>query len=288
MAAVKTQAIDNYVAKRRLERGRKKGDLVSPSTVNKELRHLRAILRVAHEWGHLPAMPKFRMVREPGKLPTYVPPDHFADMYAACDVATMPRGLPFDPADWWRALLTFTYMTGWRVGEPLAIPREDVDLDSGTAIMRHNDNKGKRDELVPLHPVVVEHLQRIVTFGPLVFPWPHHRRTLWVEFRANPRGRRHSPALPREARAHARMPRLRLPRLAAGIRHPERRAAVSGRPAGSHAAQELHHNAEVHQHGQPVEPVGRGPARAGRVEGDCGVEAVQNELEGSPPPIRAR
>jgi hypothetical protein len=55
-------------------------------------------------------------------------------------------------------------------------------LDEGTAVTRYEDNKGKRDEVVPLHPVVVEHLRRLVDFGPMVFPWPHHERTSYVEF----------------------------------------------------------------------------------------------------------
>ena len=33
-----------------------------------------------------------------------------------------------------------------------------------------------------MHPIVVEHLRKIVDFGPLVFYWPHNRRTLWVDF----------------------------------------------------------------------------------------------------------
>jgi integrase len=76
----------------------------------------------------------------------------------------------------------FLYMTGWRVNEPLALRWDDVSLDNATAITWHEDNKGRRDERVPLHPVVIEHLRKLVDFGPAVFPWPHHERTLWVEF----------------------------------------------------------------------------------------------------------
>jgi integrase len=43
----------------------------------------------------------------------------------------------------------------------------------GTAV-----NKGKRDEKVKLHPVVVEHLRKVVSFDPHVLPWNHNRRTL--------------------------------------------------------------------------------------------------------------
>jgi integrase len=122
------------------------------------------------------------MVKEPRKLVRYVTPEHFAQIYESCHVATKPAGYPFSPEDWWQALLVFVYMTGWRIGEPLALRREDLDLDHGTAVTRAEDNKGGRDELVPLHPVVIDHLRRINCFEPVVFPWPHHERTLWLEF----------------------------------------------------------------------------------------------------------
>jgi integrase len=182
VATIKTSTIDGYKAKRRKEAGKKVGSSVSPATVNKELRHLRAILNKAHEWEYLPKMPKFVMIREPKKLPRYVTPDHFAAIYNACNVAKFPEDLPFPAGDWWQTLLAFTYMTGWRISEPLSLRREDLDLEKGVAITRAADNKGKRDDLVPLHPVVVEHLRRIASFEPVVFPWYYHRATLWAEF----------------------------------------------------------------------------------------------------------
>jgi integrase len=117
------------------------------------------------------------------KLPTYVTGDHFAQIYAACDKARFPEDLPnVAAADWWRALVTMGYMTGWRISDMLGLRRDDLDLEAGTAVTRGKDNKGKRDERVKLHPVVVEHLRRIVGFGPLVFVWNHDRRTLHTEF----------------------------------------------------------------------------------------------------------
>ena len=44
--------------------------------------------------------------------------------------------MPIRPADWWRALVVFNYMTGWRISEPLSMLRKDLDLDAGTAIPR--------------------------------------------------------------------------------------------------------------------------------------------------------
>src|SRR5260370_10520576 len=47
IVGIHTQTIDDYIATRRTEAGKKKGDLTSPATINKELRHLKAALRVA-------------------------------------------------------------------------------------------------------------------------------------------------------------------------------------------------------------------------------------------------
>src|SRR5205823_812166 len=95
MATLKTQAVDSFIAARRQERGQKIGSLVSPATINHDLRHIKAALSVAGEWGYLAKPPKFRMEREPKKLPVYVTPDHFAAIYRACDRAGMPEGQPF-------------------------------------------------------------------------------------------------------------------------------------------------------------------------------------------------
>lgn len=182
MCGIKTQTIDDFIRKRSQERGKKKGSTVSPATVNKDLRHLRAVLSIAVEWGDLKEKPKFRMVREPKKLVSYVTGEHFAAIYQACDSAQRPRDLPYPPCDWWRGLLAMAYMTGWRISELLAFRREDLDLNTGTAITRAEDNKGGRDDIVKLHPFVIEHLDKLASFDPMVFPWPRDRRTLDDEF----------------------------------------------------------------------------------------------------------
>ena len=177
--AIKTSHVDAYVAQRQTEQGIKPGSKVSPATINKELRFIRTILRFGLARKYVREMPIIELLAVPRKLLQPVTSDHFGLIYNACDVARKPVGLPFSPGDWWRALITFCYMTGWRVGEPLTLRRDDLDIEAGTAITRAGDNKGNRDDLAHLHPVVVEHLERIRCFHPTVFPWPHHRRTLW-------------------------------------------------------------------------------------------------------------
>jgi integrase len=69
------------------------------------------------------------------------------------------------------------------LGELLAIKKVDLNLDRGELLTRWDDTKGDRDEVVPLHPVVVEHLRPLVGgANPLIFPWANDPRTLWVEF----------------------------------------------------------------------------------------------------------
>lgn len=180
---IESEDMDVYVARRRQERGRRRGSLVSPATVNKELRHLRAVLGIARRWGYLAEVPDIQFLREPGKVPLYVTGDDFAVIYAGCDHARMPEELSnITPADWWRALLVTGYMTGWRIGDIVALRRENLDLDTGMARLLAADNKGKREELVKLHPVVIEHLRLLAGFDVAVFPWNHDERTLYDEF----------------------------------------------------------------------------------------------------------
>ncbi|MFO0809309.1 MAG: site-specific integrase [Gemmataceae bacterium] len=183
VASITVSVIDQFVAERRKERGAKAASVISPATINRDLRNIKAALNKAGEWGYLPTVPRIRMIREPKKLPTYVTPDHFAAIYGACDKARLPNDLTgVDPADWWRALLVLGYMTGWRISELLALKRDDLDLDGGYAITRAGDNKGRRDDRVKLHAVAVEHLRRVRTFDPVVLPWNYNRRTLHEEF----------------------------------------------------------------------------------------------------------
>ena len=118
MPVTRVARICDFIAKRRTGRGLKPGTTVSPATINEELRHLRAVLRKAHKWGYLPVMPDIDFEREARKLPTYVTPEDFGTIYAACDKhARWPDVYPFPAADWWRGLLMLGYLTGWRIGQ---------------------------------------------------------------------------------------------------------------------------------------------------------------------------
>lgn len=182
MRTITRRTLDRFVAGRKKDRGRNPGSTVSPATVARDLRYLRAVLRVANEWGHLPSMPSMPRIRVPSKLPRFVTPEHFTKIYEACGVAATPVAANVIPEVWWRALLVFAYMTGWRIKELLRLKVADLDLDTGHAITRHADNKGKRDDRVGLHPLIVAHLRELRHFDAMVFPWPHGRRQIWNRF----------------------------------------------------------------------------------------------------------
>ncbi len=187
--SIDTATIDQFIGKRLKEASAKtlrdgKQRMVSPATVNRELRYVKSALRLAVDWGFSERVPRIRFLKPLQKLPTFVSPDHFAAMFQACKVATMPNDLPnVTPTEWWRGLLLLLFMTGWRIGQTMKLKLEDIDFEEGTALNRADTNKGRRDQLIPLHPLVIQYLKPLAaTFNPLVFPWNHNRRTLWTEF----------------------------------------------------------------------------------------------------------
>ncbi len=182
VSSVKTGTIDEFVAKRRTEPGRKPGSVLSPYTVKKDLSAIRAALNVAHDWGYLTTVPRFRKVKVPEAVPRPVTREHFQAIYQACDVATMPTGLPYPVSDWWRAILVFAITTGWRKEEILEFRRDDLDLATGAIVTRAEHNKGNRDERDFLPDVTLSHLCQIASFHPTVFPWALDLRTFDVVF----------------------------------------------------------------------------------------------------------
>ena len=128
--------------------------------------------------------PKFAWAEELDNEPSFVSQDEFLLLYAACNAATRPVLPNIDTADWWQAFLIFASMTGWRVSEILKLQREDLDLKEGYAITRAGDNKGKKTVKVPLHPLIVDHMETIKGFGPEVFPWPHEATAIYDQLHA--------------------------------------------------------------------------------------------------------
>ena len=189
MKAINADLVDKFIASRLAETTTRKGPdgkhkKVSPATVNRELRYLKAAMKLAADWQFIEKAPRIRFLKTLEKRPTYVTPEHFAAIYKACSAAKMPGNIPnVSPADWWRGLIVFLYMSGWRIGQTMKLRWDSVDLEAGTAVTHAADNKGGRDEMIPLHPLTIDHLRLLAgSFDERVFPWMNHERLLWDEF----------------------------------------------------------------------------------------------------------
>jgi integrase len=182
--AINADTIADFVVALRKRRGRHKDETASPATINRTLRHVKAALGLAVEWGYLAAIPKFRFEKQPRDLPRYVTPEHFAAIYQACDLAHKPAGLAYPPSTWWRALLMLIYCgTGWRISQTLALRQDSLTLEGNPTVeSTAEQTKGKRGAKSALPPIAVEHLRPLVGACELDFPWPHHRRTLDEEW----------------------------------------------------------------------------------------------------------
>ena len=73
----------------------------------------------------------------------------------------------------YEALFGLLAVSGMRIGEALALEREDVDLDVGLITIRKP--KGDRARLVPLHPTAVEALRRYASERDRLCPTPRSR-----------------------------------------------------------------------------------------------------------------
>jgi integrase len=184
------RTLDQYAAKRLKDPGRKPGDTLAAATVKKDLRTIRAALSIAHQWNYLNAIPSLPDVPGLESDKRFVSLDHFEALLEVLDPATEghfePRrptvaSVPFEPADWWRALLVTLWVSGMRIGAVMALKWSDVDLEAGTAMSRAKDNKSKKDQRVDLR-AAVELLRKLKSFDARVFPWDRDRTALYSHF----------------------------------------------------------------------------------------------------------
>lgn len=177
VSRINKKMLDSFAAERLTEPGKKKGDTLSPETVKKDLRAIRAALSIAQRWDYMRHVPGMPEIKGYGKDKPFVTEEHFKDMMAHCGAARMPEGQHFTPEAFWRALLATAWVTGMRKGAMLSLLWEDVDLDAGTAISRHTHNKAKRDETKQIG-LVAGLLKSIKGFDSRVFPWNHSLKSL--------------------------------------------------------------------------------------------------------------
>ncbi|MEO1996452.1 MAG: tyrosine-type recombinase/integrase, partial [Planctomycetaceae bacterium] len=129
------------------------------------------------------AIPLIRMQKAPRRIQRYVSAEHFAAMFAAAEKMTTPEIPNATPCDYWRALISFAFVTGWRINEILNVRRDDVNFETGQVIARWDDSKGKRDELIFIPESVVALLKPVwQSFSDRPLEWKLSRRNIYNPF----------------------------------------------------------------------------------------------------------
>ena len=134
---------------------------VKPQTVNSYLRHIKAALNTAVDWGLLSKFRKLKSVREPQAPPRHLTPEEVKRLLAAEDNPDRRR------------LWIFFLETGARRQEVVGLRWENVHLgDKPYCILF---GKGQKARMVPLMPDAVAALGEPRDIGP-VFTFSHGRR----------------------------------------------------------------------------------------------------------------
>ena len=151
--------VENYVQSLRV---RKDDDALSPNTINRKLRELRAALNAGVRRGFIRRNPmgtpkagiRFERADEP--IPVVLTDDEKRKLLDAC---TSLEWHEPGRGRLWRAFLYLLMTTGGRKGEIQALAWDRVDFDGAVIVLTRT--KGKRDRLQPLVAPAVDMLREL-------------------------------------------------------------------------------------------------------------------------------
>ncbi|MHA2218462.1 MAG: tyrosine-type recombinase/integrase [Candidatus Hodarchaeales archaeon] len=135
MREIDRQTIDGYIRHRRSQISNKSNANISRSTINLELRHLKAILNTALTWGIIVLNPLngLKMLRIAGNSrPKYLKAAEVEHVIRAF------RGTDF------QNLVMFYLWTGVRLREALSLTWNDIDFNIGEITIRASNSKSQR------------------------------------------------------------------------------------------------------------------------------------------------
>ena len=128
--------------------GRTKKAESSPSTANRYLAVIRAILRMARDdWEWVDRVPRIRLYPEPKRRVRYL---------TRAEAASLISALPTHLAD----MAEFSLATGLRQSNVSGLTWDQVDLERGTAWIHADQSKNRRAIAVPLNSDAVRVLRR--------------------------------------------------------------------------------------------------------------------------------
>lgn len=126
---ITTDRIVAYQAAR-LEQG------AQAATVNRELAALRRAFRLAEKAGRVETRPIFELLREDNARTGFFERGAFEAVRAK---------LP----EWLQPVVTFQYLTGWRIGETLRLEWRQVDFDAGVIRLEPGTTKNRDGRVLP-------------------------------------------------------------------------------------------------------------------------------------------
>lgn len=131
-------------------RAKRLKDDASPSTINKEVNLLKAMLNRAVEWKYLKANPLqgFRQLKEPPGRLRYLNPEEFQNLITAC---SSDAGL--------LAVVQLALYTGMRRGEILNLKWENIDLQKRLVLLEKTKTNERR--IIPINDTLAEVLKNI-------------------------------------------------------------------------------------------------------------------------------
>jgi integrase len=162
---------------------------IAPATINRDLRHLRLVLKWAKRRGLTNGIPDFTgmFIKEDQKDPTIIPEEDFLALVATLRKPDLP--LKIRPAAWWRMFFYITYYLGVRRGEALGLSWGSITFDAHEVRVYAPTSKGRRERVVPMAPDLTQILAvwkaECSETGPLdpVLPWPYDTlRPLYVDW----------------------------------------------------------------------------------------------------------
>lgn len=118
------------------------------TSVNTEIRHLRAFFSRAVRWEYLIKNPfdKIKLLKIPETHPVYLTKEEFSFLYRSIE------------EQWLRLAVVISCTCGLRSGEAIALKWEDIDLDKRIIHVRNTSTfqtKSRRNRIVPIPPDVV-------------------------------------------------------------------------------------------------------------------------------------
>lgn len=122
---------------------------VKPSTINRELNILRAILHKAKEWGlYSGELPKIKTYKVNDERVRYLTPEELKALIDACP-------------EWFKPVVKFACLTGLRASELFSLTWDKVNLSQGYVTVEAKYSKNKETKRLPLHPKALEVLREL-------------------------------------------------------------------------------------------------------------------------------